>query len=471
MRIFHHRPSKRRVPHSSRARVTRASVGAMRAAVAPAWRPPRACRRRCRFRRRSRASVLAASSSGVTSYPVDRGVSLESFVEAASMAWEDERTASNPSGWCDLSRAESRLLDGYDTSGVGVERRAPSSGADLRRCVADLLVDAGFGAPWANGWLDPSWVSFLRGAEAEAIESVVAAALRVSERPGVIVLAPYRPGWPSPSGCVRAVPDAAVALVDPAHPAHDGDILDALNAAEAHLHVDVGAVVLGNPSPATGVTADAAVALAASRWCESRGAHLVADETAAAAVVVRPDDDDDDASPRGASAPSLNPTPTPTKPSWGRAAGYASSTSLWRKARASESGWSPHAVTAFGAAGGYPTRKDELRAHHPRRPRPRARRYGPVRAKSPGALRRRRNRREGGVRSSRRDPSRAATARARRARVARGRHRTAERRREDHRAGRWRCGLDDDASARGSRLPFGRGFTRVDRPSRVCGDV
>ena len=49
MRIFHHRPSKRRVPHSSRrhsprarARVTRASVGAMRAAVAPAWRPPRA---------------------------------------------------------------------------------------------------------------------------------------------------------------------------------------------------------------------------------------------------------------------------------------------------------------------------------------------------------------------------------------------------------------------------------------------
>ena len=224
------------------------------------------------------------------------------------MAWEDERTVSNPSGWCDLSRAESRLLDGYDTSGVGVERRAPSSGADLRRCVADLLVDAGFGAPWANGWLDPSWVSFLRGAEAEAIESVVAAALRVSERPGVIVLAPYRPGWPSPSGRVRAVPDAAVALVDPAHPAHDGDILDALNAAEAHLHVDVGAVVLGNPSPATGVTADAAVALAASRWCESRGAHLVADETAAAAVVVRPDDDDDDASPRGASAPSLHPT-------------------------------------------------------------------------------------------------------------------------------------------------------------------
>ena len=268
------------------------------------------------------------------------------------MAWEDERTVSNPSGWCDLSRAESRLLDGYDTSGVGVERRAPSSGADLRRCVADLLVDAGFGAPWANGWLDPSWVSFLRGAEAEAIESVVAAALRVSERPGVIVLAPYRPGWPSPSGRVRAVPDAAVALVDPAHPAHDGDILDALNAAEAHLHVDVGAVVLGNPSPATGVTADAAVALAASRWCESRGAHLVADETAAAAVVVRPDDDDVDASPRGASAPSLNPTPTPTKPSWGRAAGYASTTSLWRKARASESGWSPHAVTAFGAAGG-----------------------------------------------------------------------------------------------------------------------
>ena len=204
----------------------------------------------------------------MTSYPVDRGVSLESFVEAASMAWEDERTVSNPSGWCDLSRAESRLLDGYDTSGVGVERRAPSSGADLRRCVADLLVDAGFGAPWANGWLDPSWVSFLRGAEAEAIESVVAAALRVSERPGVIVLAPYRPGWPSPSGRVRAVPDAAVALVDPAHPAHDGDILDALNAAEAHLHVDVGAVVLGNPSPATGVTADAAVALAASRWCD-----------------------------------------------------------------------------------------------------------------------------------------------------------------------------------------------------------
>ena len=274
------------------------------------------------------------------------------------MAWEDERTGSNPSGWCDLSRAESRLLDGYDTSGVGVERRAPSSGADLRRCVADLLVDAGFGAPWADGWLDPSWVSFLRGAEAEAVESVVAAALRVSERPGVVVLAPYRPAWPSPRGCVRAVPSAAVALVDPAHPAHAGDVVDALNAAEAHLGVEVGAVVLGNPSPATGVTANAAVALAASRWCESRGAHLVADETAAAAVVVDRDgdgDDDDDvvvASPRGASAASLNPNPKPKKPSWGRAAGYASTTSLWRKASASESGWSPHAVTAFGAAGG-----------------------------------------------------------------------------------------------------------------------
>ena len=321
------------------------------------------------------------------------------------MAWEDERTVSNPSGWCDLSRAESRLLDGYDTSGVGVERRAPSSGADLRRCVADLLVDAGFGAPWANGWLDPSWVSFLRGAEAEAIESVVAAALRVSERPGVIVLAPYRPGWPSPSGRVRAVPDAAVALVDPAHPAHDGDILDALNAAEAHLHVDVGAVVLGNPSPATGVTADAAVALAASRWCESRGAHP---------------------------SPTKPPPPPPFSPRRRRRRRVAT-----RRVRAVSTPY-PYTyetlvgprggvrvhdvVVAKGARvrirvvaargdclrrrGGYPTRKDELRAHHPRRPRPRARRYGPVRAKSPGALRRRRNRREGGVRSSRRDPSR-----------------------------------------------------------------
>jgi hypothetical protein len=39
----------------------------------------------------------------------------------------------------------SRLLDGYDTSGTGKERVAPTSGMELKTWAAQLLVEGGAG--------------------------------------------------------------------------------------------------------------------------------------------------------------------------------------------------------------------------------------------------------------------------------------------------------------------------------------
>ena len=137
---------------------------------------------------------------------------MDDFVRVATEAMRDVfEPSANPSGFVDLAMLDSRLLDGYDTSGTGLERKAPSSGIELRQCTAQMLVEGGHGAPWVppspgmkGGWLSPEWVTILNAkSEAEAVESVVAAALAATEEPtktGVLVLAPYRPAWPSPGG-------------------------------------------------------------------------------------------------------------------------------------------------------------------------------------------------------------------------------------------------------------------------------
>jgi hypothetical protein len=229
-------------------------------------------------------SVKSASTTGI--------LSVDDFVRVATEAMRDVfEPSANPSGFVDLAMLDSRLLDGYDTSGTGLERKAPSSGIELRQCTAQMLVEGGHGAPWVKGapgmkggWLSPEWVTILNAkSEAEAVESVVAAALAATEEPtktGVLVLAPYRPAWPSPRGRLSRLSSsntgddgsdapteptaASVLYVDPS--AHGGDITAALDAgAETLRHgshgAEVGAVVLGNPSPATGTAAGSGAVL------------------------------------------------------------------------------------------------------------------------------------------------------------------------------------------------------------------
>ena len=84
--------------------------------------------------------VAAISATGI--------VSVEQFVGVALEAMEDVfEPNANPSGFVDLAMLDSRLLDGYDTSGTGLERKAPTSGIELRQCVAQMLVEGGHGAP------------------------------------------------------------------------------------------------------------------------------------------------------------------------------------------------------------------------------------------------------------------------------------------------------------------------------------
>ena len=206
-----------------------------------------------------------------------------------------------PPAYCDLARAESTLLDGYDTSGVGPEARAPSSGAELKRCAASLLLEAGFGGPFASDdgtWLDPTWLSFAREtSEADALEALVAACcvVRAEEEKeenqqeeeeeeedearrghrdaargvfgGVVVVAPHRPAWPSPRGIRPRAPGAGCVSADPttrddsdsdSSPSADDAAARASRrwttrtAALAADGVLVAAVVVGNPSPTTG---------------------------------------------------------------------------------------------------------------------------------------------------------------------------------------------------------------------------
>lgn len=113
------------------------------------------------------------------------GVTREAFEAVAVEAMNDVyASGSNPGGYVDLATLESRLLDGlldgFETSGTGMERRSPTSGSELKTCAAQLLVDGGAGAPWAaaQGWLDAAWVTLLRNKnESEAVEAVAAAAL------------------------------------------------------------------------------------------------------------------------------------------------------------------------------------------------------------------------------------------------------------------------------------------------------
>ncbi len=313
--------------------------------------------------------VAAISATGI--------VSVEQFVGVALEALEDVfEPNANPSGFVDLAMLDSRLLDGYDTSGTGLERKAPTSGIELRQCVAQMLVEGGHGAPWVSsspgvqGWLSPEWVTILGAkSEAEAVESVVAGALAATTmKTGVLVVAPYRPAWPSPSGRLShpvtsdgSVTAPSVLYVDPS--AHGDDINAALDTGAETLRsssgAEVGAVVLGNPSPATGVVASTGAILEVMRWCQSQdGVHVIADETGACGVYVsRPSSSFPGvaaavAAGIGPTALTTNPNAKMTddeddEPAWGRKAGFMSTSSLWRKANTQL-----HVVTSFGSAAG-----------------------------------------------------------------------------------------------------------------------
>tara|TARA_B100000405_G_scaffold301553_1_gene263099 strand:- start:4938 stop:6467 length:1530 start_codon:yes stop_codon:yes gene_type:complete len=313
--------------------------------------------------------VAAISATGI--------VSVEQFVGVALEALEDVfEPNANPSGFVDLAMLDSRLLDGYDTSGTGLERKAPTSGIELRQCVAQMLVEGGHGAPWVSsspgvqGWLSPEWVTILGAkSEAEAVESVVAGALAATTmKTGVLVVAPYRPAWPSPSGRLShpvtsdgSVTAPSVLYVDPS--AHGDDINAALDTGAETLRsssgAEVGAVVLGNPSPATGVVASTGAILEVMRWCQSQDdVHVIADETGACGVYVsRPSSSFPGvaaavAAGIGPTALTTNPNAKMTddeddEPAWGRKAGFMSTSSLWRKANTQL-----HVVTSFGSAAG-----------------------------------------------------------------------------------------------------------------------
>jgi hypothetical protein len=308
-----------------------------------------------------------------------RGVRVRDFVDAFERAERDAHSDVNPSGACDLTRAESRLLEGKESARGwalgGIERAAPTTGAELKAEAARVLVDAGFGTPLAEGWLDPGWLTVLStNAEAAAVEHVVEACVETfrvetsssssssdgaaatapatTKTAGVVVVAPYRPAFlRSQTRCLNARSRAfAVVSTDPA--AFGGDVAKALDAAEAFLRTErgatssVAAVVFGNPSPATGLLASPRLVSETYAWCDARVAcHAIADETGALAAEASflSSDDENDVCDGDTALRDVR-----DGVAWGRAAGFASSTSLWPKA-ASET---RHAVASFGAAGG-----------------------------------------------------------------------------------------------------------------------
>ena len=144
---------------------------------------------------------------------------------------------------------------------------------------------------------------------------------------------------------------------------------------------EVGAVVIGNPSPATGVVSPLGDALKVMQFCRARGAHLVSDETLSPGVFVRSSSSAAAAAGAGAGDGPINrrlaakkeeeddvdeeeestylllkkkkkTTTTTTTRAFGRQAGFISTSSLWRKAESRA-----HVVTAFGAAAGLPRGK------------------------------------------------------------------------------------------------------------------
>ena len=196
----------------------------------------------------------------------------------------------------------------------GIERAAPTTGAELKAEAARVLVDAGFGTPLTEGWLDPGWLTVLStNAEAAAVEHVVEACVetfrvetssdesssssdgaRAATTPaatkiktaGVVVVAPYRPAFLRSQTRYNTF---AVVSTDPA--AFGGDVAKALDAAEASLRAErgatssVAAVVFGNPSPATGLLASPRAVSDAYAWCDARDScHAIADETGALAA-------------------------------------------------------------------------------------------------------------------------------------------------------------------------------------------
>ena len=60
--------------------------------------------------------VAAISATGIVSVEQFVGVALEAMVDVFE-------PIANPSGFVDLAMLDSRLLDGYDTSGTGLERK------------------------------------------------------------------------------------------------------------------------------------------------------------------------------------------------------------------------------------------------------------------------------------------------------------------------------------------------------------
>ena len=307
---------------------------------------------------------------------------MRDFVDAFERAERDAHSDLNPGGACDLTRAESRLLEGKESARGwalgGIERAAPTTGAELKAEAARVLVDAGFGTPLAEGWLDPGWLTVLStNAEAAAVEHVVEACVETfrvettrrsdesssssgaaattpatTKTAGVVVVAPYRPAFLRSRSLNAPSRAFAVVSTDPA--AFGGDVVKALDAAEASLRAEsaassVAAVVFGNPSPATGLLASPRAVSDAYAWCDARDScHAIADETGALAAdasflsFLSSDDENDDHDGDTALRDVRDGV------AWGRAAGFASSTSLWPKAASD----TRHAVASFGAAGG-----------------------------------------------------------------------------------------------------------------------
>ena len=135
--------------------------------------------------------LLASPPRGEEQEEEPRGVRVRDFVDAFERAERDAHSDLNPSGACDLTRAESRLLEGKESArgwALGHRARAaPTTGAELKAEAARVLVDAGFGTPLTEGWLDPGWLTVLStNAEAAAVEHVVEACVRDISRRDVV---------------------------------------------------------------------------------------------------------------------------------------------------------------------------------------------------------------------------------------------------------------------------------------------
>ena len=250
----------------------------------------------------ARAVAFAASSSARRVAPSIRGVSRESFVEAVHGV---EKTSAGLEPRPGGAISPARVAPARRLRYLGRGRRAPvprpvrvpsvRRGSPRRREIRGAVGERdGSTRPGS-----PSSEARARGGARVRRR----AALRVSERPA------HRPragGMKPPrADALRAAPDAAARSCARRIRRTTRDILDALNAAEAHPR---GRRRGGVGRPAAG---DRSAPMTPPSRSPRRGgadpdALALCRDDAAAAAVVRPDDDDDDASPRGASAPSLH---------------------------------------------------------------------------------------------------------------------------------------------------------------------